>query len=128
MIASLYGSGLDAFLHRYNGKVQADNDVHTISTPSVHEGFVYTEYAGIIHCSLYRKGLLTHDSFSRIGVDLVLTKVLLGKDGDLLIIDHGKEKPKVKTVNMGAPVYSSPVVANKTLYVATQTHLYAIGK
>jgi len=31
-------------------------------------------------------------------------------------------------VDMGAPVYSSPVFANGTLYVATQTHLYAIGK
>jgi len=29
---------------------------------------------------------------------------------------------------LGAPIYSSPVVANQTLYVATQTHLYAIGK
>ena len=45
-----------------------------------------------------------------------------------LILDHGKGKPKVKTVDMGAPVYSSPVVANGVLYVATQTHLYAIGK
>ena len=46
----------------------------------------------------------------------------------LLILDHGKNKPKVKMVDMGAPVYSSPVVANGVLYVATQTHLYAIGK
>jgi outer membrane protein assembly factor BamB len=106
----------------------------TISTASVHEGLVYiAEYAGIIHCLDAETGKVywTHDSFSRIwGSTLVADdKVLLGnEDGDLLIIDHGKEKPKVKTVNMGAPVYSSPVVANKTLYVATQTHLYAIGK
>ena len=60
---------------------------------------------------------------------MVAGKVLLGnEDGDLLILDHGKKEPKVETVNMGAPVYSSPVVANGTLYVATQTHLYAIGK
>ena len=104
------------------------------STASVHEGLVYiAEYAGIIHCLDAETGKLywTHDSFSRIwGSTLVADdKVLLGnEDGDLLILDHGKEKPEVKTVNMGAPVYSSPVVANKTLYVATQTHLYAIGK
>ena len=30
-------------------------------------------------------------------------------------------------VNFGAPVYSSPIVANGVLYVATMTHLYAIG-
>ena len=86
----------------------------TISTVSVHEGLVYiAEYAGIIHCLDAETGKLywTHDSFSRIwGSTLVADdKVLLGnEDGDLLIIDHGKEKPKVKTVNMGAPVYSSP--------------------
>ena len=35
---------------------------------------------------------------------------------------------RVKTLNMGAPVYSSPVVANGVLYIGTQTHLYAIGE
>ena len=56
-------------------------------------------------------------------------KVLLGnEDGDLIILDHGKQEPKVKTVNMGAPVYSSPVVSNGTLLYCYATHLYAIGK
>ena len=83
----------------------------TISTASVHEGLVYiAEYAGIIHCLDAETGKLywTHDSFSRIwGSTLVADgKVLLGnEDGDLLIIDHEKDKPKVETVNMGAPVW-----------------------
>jgi outer membrane protein assembly factor BamB len=106
----------------------------TISTVSVADDLVYiAEYAGIIHCLDANTGKLywKHDSFSRIwGSTLVVDgKVLLGnEDGDLIILDHGKKKPKVKTVDMGAPVYSSPVVANGVLYVATQTHLYAIGK
>lgn len=106
----------------------------TISTVSVHDDLVYVaEYAGLIHCLDANSGKVywTYDSFSRIwGSTLVVAgKVLLGnEDGDLLILDHGKKEPKVETVNMGAPVYSSPVVANGTLYVATQTHLYAIGK
>ncbi|MES2573084.1 MAG: PQQ-binding-like beta-propeller repeat protein, partial [Verrucomicrobiota bacterium] len=29
--------------------------------------------------------------------------------------------------NMGAPIYSTPVVANGTMLVGTQTHLYAIN-
>jgi len=106
----------------------------TISTVSVMDDLVYlAEYAGIIHCLDAQTGKVywTYDSFSRIwGSTLVAAgKLLLGnEDGDLLILDHGKKEPEVKTVNMGAPVYSSPVVANGTLYVATQTHLYAIGK
>ena len=106
----------------------------TISTVSVMDDLVYlAEYAGIIHCLDAQTGKVywTYDSFSRIwGSTLVVAgKLLLGnEDGDLLILDHGKKEPEVKTVNMGAPVYSSPVVSNGTLYVATQTHLYAIGK
>ena len=80
----------------------------TISTASVHEGLVYiAEYAGIIHCLDAETGKLywTHDSFSRIwGSTLVADgKVLLGnEDGDLLIIDHGKDKPKVRNRKYGS--------------------------
>jgi outer membrane protein assembly factor BamB len=101
---------------------------------SVADDLVYlAEYAGIVHCLDAKTGKVywTHDSFSRIwGSTLVVDgKLLLGnEDGDLLILDHGKKKPKVQMVGMGAPVYSSPVFVNGTLYVATQTHLYAIGK
>ena len=88
---------------------------------------------GNIHCLDANSGKVywTHDSFSRIwGSTLVVDgKLILGnEDGDLLVMNHGKTKPKVKTVSMGAPVYSSPVVSNGVLYVGTQTHLYAIGK
>ena len=106
----------------------------TISTVSVADDLVYlAEYAGLIHCLDANNGKVywTHDSFSRIwGSTLVANgKVILGnEDGDILIMDHGKTKPNVKTVDMGAPVYSSPVVANGVLYIGTQTHLYAIGK
>ena len=106
----------------------------TISTVSVMDDLVYlAEYAGIIHCLDAQTGKVywTYDSFSRIwGSTLVAGgKVLLGnEDGDLLVLDHGKDKPKVESINMGAPVYSSPVYVNGTLYVATQTHLYAIGE
>jgi len=106
----------------------------TISTISVADDLVYiAEYAGIIHCLDAQTGKVywTYDSFSRIwGSTLVVAgKVLLGnEDGDVLILDHGKSEPKVESINMGAPVYSSPVVSNEVLYIATQTHLYAIGK
>jgi len=106
----------------------------TISTPSVGDGLVYqAEYAGILHCLDANTGEVywTHDSYSRIWGSTLLVdgKVLLGnEDGDLLIFEHGKEFSEPKSINLGAPIYSSPVVANQTLYISTQTHLYAIGK
>ncbi len=60
-------------------------------------------------------------------------KVYVGdEDGDFVILpvkkdfDPKKEKPIIET-NLGAPVYSTPIVANGVMYVASQTHLYAIG-
>ena len=106
----------------------------TISTPSVADGLVYqAEY--LWHSSLpgCRTGEVywTYDSYSRIWGSTLLVdgRVLLGnEDGDLLIFAHGKEFSEPEAINLGAPIYSSPVVANKTLYISTQTHLYAVGK
>lgn len=57
-------------------------------------------------------------------------KCYLGdEDGDLVVLAATKEGPKVLSeVNMGAPVYSTAVVANGTMYIGTQTHLFAIAK
>jgi hypothetical protein len=50
------------------------------------------------------------------------------EDGDLLIMAADKEKKIISEVNLGAPIYSTPVVANGVLYVATQTHLFAFER
>jgi len=43
------------------------------------------------------------------------------------VSDAAKEKKVLGCPNFGAPIYSSPILANNVLYVATMTHLYAIG-
>ena len=54
------------------------------------------------------------------------------EDGDLTVLplkadfDPKKDKPLFET-NMLVPIYSSPIVANGTIYIGTQTHLYAVG-
>jgi outer membrane protein assembly factor BamB len=56
-------------------------------------------------------------------------KVFIGdEDGDLLVFEVNKEKKILNEVNMGAPILATPVVANGTLFVNTQTHLYAIAE
>ncbi len=51
------------------------------------------------------------------------------EDGDVVVLAATKEGPKVLSeVNMGAPVYSTAIVANGTMYIGTQTHLFAIAQ
>jgi len=42
------------------------------------------------------------------------------------VLAADKTEKVLQTIDMGTPVYSSPIVANGILYVSTSTHLYAI--
>lgn len=107
----------------------------SISTPSVRDGRVYVaDYSGFVFCldSKTGKELWVHDTLGHIwGSTLVADgKVYIGnEDGYLSIIPATPEydKEKVLEIDMTSSVYSSPVVANGTLYVATHTHLFAIS-
>jgi outer membrane protein assembly factor BamB len=53
-------------------------------------------------------------------------KVFVGdEDGDFVVLAAAKEKKLLSETYLGAPVYSTPVVANGVIYVASNTHLYA---
>ncbi len=106
----------------------------TISTPSVHDGLIYqAEYKGDIHCIDIKTGkqLWVHSTNSRIWSSTLVAdgKVYVGnEDGELVILKAGREKQLIGKVEFYTPVYCSPVVANDVLYVATHTHLFAVGK
>lgn len=115
------------------GAVWQYKDINrTISTVSIADGLVYAaDYAGDIHCLDAETGKLywKHATRSHIWSSTLAAdgKVYVGtEDGQVVILQQGKEKKVLAAVEMGAPVYSTPVVANGVLYVATQTHLYAI--
>ena len=48
------------------------------------------------------------------------------EDGDISVFKHGKEKEEPEEINMLNSVYTTPIVAGKTLYIANKTHLFAI--
>lgn len=104
----------------------------TISTASVHDGLVYiADYAGVVHCLDADTGQIkwTHDTQAYIwGSTLVADgKVLIGnEDGYLTILQaKGGDKNVLAEIEFPAPIYSSPIIAHGTLYIATQSHLYA---
>jgi len=117
-----------------SGTLWAFDDIgRSISTPSIADGLIYqAEYDGDLHCLDAKTGehYWKHETFSRIwGSTLVADgKVFLPtEDGELYIFATGKEKKELGTAGFEASIYSSPVVANDVLYIATMTHLFAIG-
>ena len=58
---------------------------------------------------------------------LVDSKVYVGdEDGDVSIFKLSKEMELIAEINMGNSVYSTPIAANETLYIANRSHLFAI--
>ncbi len=116
-----------------SGKVWSYDEINrSISTVSIHDGLVYAaDYSGFVHCLDAETGEVywVHDTQSHIwGSTLVADgKVYIGnEDGLLTVLATGKEEKVLNTIDMWAPIYSTPVVANNVLYIGTQTHLYAI--
>ena len=56
-------------------------------------------------------------------------KVYVGdEDGDVCVFASDKKLKLLSEVNIGAPVYSTAIVANGVLYIGSQTHLFAIAE
>jgi outer membrane protein assembly factor BamB len=108
-------------------------DYHrTISTVAIADGLLYAaDLSGFLYCLDVKTGK-THwkyDTFSAVwGSPYVVDgKVLLGdEDGEVVILQHGKEKKEIATIDVGNAVYTTPVAANGTLYIANRRMLFAI--
>ena len=106
----------------------------SISTPSIVGDLMFqAEYNGNIHCIDITNGkiLWTHATNSRIWSSTIVAdgKVYCGnEDGELVILRAERELKVVGKPEFFTPIYASPVVANNTLFVASMTHLFAIGK
>ncbi len=105
----------------------------SISTGALHDGLLYyPDFSGFLHCIDAKTGkeLWQHDMFAAIwGSPLVADgKVYLGdEDGDVVIMQAGKEKKLIAEVNMGSSVYSSPVPANGALLIMNRNQLYSLA-
>jgi outer membrane protein assembly factor BamB len=105
----------------------------SISTVSITPtGLLFiNDFSGFTYCFDAETGRLhwTHDNKAHIwGSTLVANdKVYTGdEDGDFVILAAAREKQVLFETNLGAPVYSTPIVANDVLYVASNAHLFAL--
>ncbi len=105
----------------------------SMSTAAVADGLIYaSDFSGFLHCLDIKSGTAywTFDMLAAVwGSPLVADgKVYLGdEDGDVAVLQAGKEMKKIYETNMGNPVYSTPVPANGALFVMTSTKLFAIS-
>jgi outer membrane protein assembly factor BamB len=111
---------------------QYDKIRRSVSTAAIADGMVYiSDYAGFVHCLDIASGKSswTYDMLAAIwGSPFAADgKVYIGdEDGDLAILQAGKEMKKLAEISMGNAVYGTPVAANGVLYIMTRTTLYAI--
>ncbi len=105
----------------------------SLSTAAIAGGLVYiSDFSGFLHCLDAQTGTpyWTFDALAAVwGSALVADgKVFLGdEDGDVIVLQAGKEMKKIAEINMGNSVYSTPVAANGVLYIMTPSALYAIA-
>lgn len=90
------------------------------------------DFSGFIHCLDAETGKLhwTHDMKAHMwGSTFVADgKLYVGdEDGDFVVLGATKEKKIISETNLGAAVYGTPIVANGTIYIQSNTHLFAFA-
>jgi outer membrane protein assembly factor BamB len=112
---------------------QYDKIRRSISTAAVLDGLVYvSDFSGFLHCLDAKTGqpYWTHDVLAAVwGSPFVIDgKVFLGdEDGDVVVLQHGKEMKVLAEMNMGSAVYATVVPANGTIFLNNRSQLFAIA-
>jgi outer membrane protein assembly factor BamB len=105
----------------------------SISTAAIADDLVYiADFSGFLHCLDVNTGkeYWVHDVLAAVwGSPFVADgKVYLAdEDGDVVVLQHGKEKKVVAEMNMGSAVYATPVPAHGALFINNRNELYALA-
>ncbi len=105
----------------------------TIATVAVAEGLVYLpDIAGRVHCVdadtgqrywVYETGAETWG-----GTLVADGRLYLGTKKNFFVLAAGREARLISETYLGSSIYSTPVAANGTLYVASQNYLFAAAQ
>jgi outer membrane protein assembly factor BamB len=117
-----------------SGKIwQYDKIRRSISTGAVYNGLLfYSDFSGFLHCLDAKTGkpYWVHDMLAAIwGSPIVIDgKVYMGdEDGDVAVLEAGKQEKVLATMNMGSSVYSTAVPANGALFLVNRNQLFALA-
>jgi outer membrane protein assembly factor BamB len=103
----------------------------SISSPTIADGLVYIpDIAGHVHCldADTGKPYWVYDTGSQAWGSILAAdgKLFFGTKKEFLVMAAGKEAKVLSRVQLGSPMYSTPIAANGVLYVASQQYLWAV--
>ena len=103
----------------------------SLSTVSIADGLLYVaDVAGRLHCLDAGTGMAhwVYDSKNRVIASTMVAdgKIYLLGEKHLDVLVAGKVMKLLSRISLGAPSWSTPVVANRTLYVASSKYLWAV--
>jgi outer membrane protein assembly factor BamB len=105
----------------------------SISTPAIKDGILYQpDFSGFVHALDAKTGQVywVHDMLAAIWGSPLLAegRIYLGdEDGDVVVLQAGKEKKVLGEFSMGSSVYSTPVPAGGALFIANRNQLIALA-
>jgi outer membrane protein assembly factor BamB len=104
----------------------------TCGTVAIKDDLLFVaDFSGVFHCLDAKNGKAhwTYDMFAASWASplIVQDRVYISdEDGDIAIFKVSKEINKIAEINMESAVYTTPLAANKTLFIANRNRLYAI--
>lgn len=104
----------------------------TCGTVAIKNNLLYiADFSGLLHCLDAKTGKphWTYDMFAASWASplIVEDKVYIGdEDGDISIFKLSAEMEMISENNMGSSVYTTPVIANDTMFIANRNRIYAI--
>jgi outer membrane protein assembly factor BamB len=113
-------SVLETTMHRTCGSVAIKNDLLYLA-----------DFSGILHCLNAKTGVAnwTHDLRAASWASPLIAdnKVYLAdEDGDVLIVELSAVLNVLAEINLGAACYTTPIVANDTIFICIRNELFAI--
>jgi outer membrane protein assembly factor BamB len=105
----------------------------SISTAAIADGLVYiSSFSGFLHCLDANTGqqYWEYDVFAAVWASPLVAdgKVYLGdEDGDVVVLQHGKEMKLLAEMNMANAVYATPVPANGALIFNNRNTLFSLA-
>lgn len=106
---------------------------HVMSTPAIEDGLVYiADMRRLVYAIEEKTGevVWTHEAKGEFWASPYIAdgKLWIGtRSGDFWILRAGRTKEVLGKVDFGVPISATAVAANGTVYIATMSHLWAVG-